>query len=194
MNQDGIDSQDFRCRTYCWRGRLILFTVSKNTIIQDLPQSQSEDNPTIIQDLPQSENAQQCTDLTVKNVSASGFETDPSDYHPPSNAVDGDSNTWWSNQNKSSWIGLDFGEEKMICEVSVLWNKGDTRKYYFDIEVSKDGKDFVKVFEGTNNGDSSTPENYPLDEGKGHYLTLSFTKTSSKQGWVGIKEISVKGR
>jgi hypothetical protein len=39
----------------------------------------------------------------------------------------------------------------MICGLSVEWNKGDTREYSFEIEVSSDGNNFEKVFQGSTN-------------------------------------------
>ena len=135
----------------------------------------------------------QCMELKLKNISASGFEEDPSDYHPPSDASDGDASTWWSNKDKNSWLRLDIGEEKLICGLSVQWNKGDTREYTFEISVSKDGNDFSKVFEGTNNQGSSSAEEYKIDSASGRYVDLTFLKSSSKVGWVGVKEILVYG-
>jgi hypothetical protein len=38
----------------------------------------------------------QCIELKIENITANGFENDPSDYHPPSDAIDGSSSTWWS--------------------------------------------------------------------------------------------------
>ena len=141
-----------------------------------------------------SEDTQQCSELNIKNVSSSGFEDNPSDYHPPFDAVDGDSSTWWSNQDKNSWLKIDLGETNTLCGLSVEWNKGDTRKYTFEIEVSDDGNDFKKVFEGTNKVSSSILETYPIEDIQAQYLNLAITGTSSKGGWVSIKEINVTGR
>jgi hypothetical protein len=141
-----------------------------------------------------SEDAQQCSELNIKNVSSSGFEDDPSDYHPPFDAIDGNSSTWWSNQDKNSWLQLDLGDTNTLCGIAVEWNKGDTREYNFEIEASTDGNDFKKVFEGKNKVGSSILETYPIEGIKAHYVKLAITGTSSKDGWVSIKEIKVNGR
>jgi hypothetical protein len=136
----------------------------------------------------------ECIDLNIKNITASGFESDPSDYHPPSDAIDGDSSTWWSNNGKVPWVEIDLGKHQTICGVSVQWNKGDHRNYSFEIEVSQDGNDYKKVFEGKNDKGSTKPETYPLDqETEAQYIKLSITGTSSKDGWASIQEISALG-
>jgi hypothetical protein len=140
-----------------------------------------------------SQDVSNCEQLRIKNIKSSGFETDPTDYHPPSDAIDGDSSTWWSNQGKNSQLKIDLGEPKLLCGISVEWNKGDVRKYNFEVTVSEDGNEFKKVFEGTNQGGPSMVETYNIDEIKGQYLNLAVISNSAK-GWVSIKEIGVIGR
>ena len=135
----------------------------------------------------------ECTDLSIENITANGFETDPSDYHPPSDAIDGDSSTWWSNNEKNSWVELNLGQPNTICGLTIEWNKGDTRDYSFKIAVSDDGNDYKEVFEGTNKEGSSTEEIYPIKETDGQYVKLTITSTSSNDGWVSIKEIKAIG-
>jgi hypothetical protein len=135
----------------------------------------------------------ECVNLDPENINASGFETDPSDYHPPSHAIDGDSSTWWSNNEKNSWLKLDFGKANTICGLAVEWNKGDKRDYSFKIEVSKDGNDYKEVFNGKNEKGSSMEEIYPIRETYGQHIKLTITRTSSNDGWVSIKEIKAIG-
>jgi hypothetical protein len=137
----------------------------------------------------------ECNELALKNASASGFESDPADYHPPSDAIDGDSSTWWSNNGKDPWLQIDLGQSHSICSVSIEWNKGDKREYSFDIELSEDGNNYEKVFEGNNNKGSSGKETYEFDDQtNGRYIKLIITGTSSKNGWISIQEINAKGQ
>jgi hypothetical protein len=139
------------------------------------------------------QNKTECIDLDIKNVSSSGFETDPSDYHPPGDAIDADSATWWSNQDENSWLQIDLGSSNMICGLSVEWNKGDTREYSFEIGVSGDGNNFEKVFQGSNKVGSLSLETYPIEKLEGKYIKLTTTGTSSDAGWVSIKEMKATG-
>jgi hypothetical protein len=136
----------------------------------------------------------QCIELKIENITANGFETDPSDYHPPSDAIDGSSSTWWSYNGKNPWTEISLNEPQSICGVTVQWNKGDERKYSFEIEVSEDGNNYEKVFEGSNKKGSTEQEIYPFEEGiNGKFVKLTVTSTSSKDGWASIQEIGALG-
>src|SRR4029078_12691521 len=73
---------------------------------------------------------------------------------------------------------------------SVQWNKGDERKYSFEISVSEDGNNFEKVFEGSNKKGSTEQEIYPFEDKNGKFVKLTITSTSSKDGWASIQEIN----
>ena len=137
---------------------------------------------------------QECQQLGIMNASASNFEKDPNDYHPPNDAVDGDSATWWSNKAKESWMQVDLGQVSSICDVSVQWNKGDIREYSFEISVSQDGNAFKNVFDGTNQKGSLDTETYDVEPVDGRYVKLTITGTSSDKGWASIRELSVNGK
>jgi len=135
-----------------------------------------------------------CTILNIENITANGFETDPSDYHPPSDAVDDKPSTWWSNNGDDPWLEILLGESHKICGISVEWNKGDQRDYSFEIQVSEDGNNYEKIFQGANKQGSSEPELYPFEEEhNGKFVRITVTNTSSEDGWVSIKEIRALG-
>jgi hypothetical protein len=135
-----------------------------------------------------------CTELEIENVTASGFESDPSDYHPPADAIDGDLTTWWSNNGNDPWIEISLVESNPICGLAVTWNKGDERDYSFEVDISEDGNNFEKVFEGTNDNESTEQEIYPFNqEVNGKYIRLTITDTSSNDGWTSIQEIDALG-
>jgi hypothetical protein len=135
----------------------------------------------------------ECDDLVIQNVTASGFESDPSDYHPPSDSFDGETSTWWSDNGNDPWLQIDLGEIQNVCGISVQWNKGDQREYSFDLEVSEDGNEYQKTFEGINEG-SSEPETYVFEEQiKGQFIRMTITDTSSNDGWVSVQEVAVFG-
>ena len=135
-----------------------------------------------------------CTELRIENITANGFESDPSDFHPPSDAIDGSSSTWWSYNGNNPWVEISLNEPQYVCGVSVQWNKGDERKYSFEIEVSKDGNNYEKLFEGTNKEGSTSQEVYPFEkEINAKFVKLTTTASSSNDGWVSIQEINPLG-
>ena len=131
--------------------------------------------------------------MDIENVTASGFESDPSDYHPPADAIDDDLTTWWSNNGNDPWIEISLVEPNPVCGVAVTWNKGDERNYSFEIGISGDGNNFEKVFEGANDKESTEEEIYPFDQVNGKYIRLTITETSSNDGWTSIQEIDALG-
>jgi F5/8 type C domain/HYR domain len=140
---------------------------------------------------PPSRAVQQCVKMETKNVTTNGFENDPEDYHPAMHAVDGESSTWWSNKGENSWLKIDLGDRTSLCDVQVEWNKGDERKYTFEISASENGNDFKRIFDGANQKGSSSPESYQIDDANARYVMLKVTGSSSGKGWVGVKEIGV---
>ena len=88
-------------------------------------------------------------------VSASGSQTG----NPASYAVDKNLNTRWSNKGLGSWIQVNLGEEKVVCSIGVNWYSGNTRVMSFDVSVSNDGINFVKIFSG-DSGKTLSEENY----------------------------------
>jgi hypothetical protein len=149
---------------------------------------QDETNPLMS---PTQPGMQACQQLTIVTANASDFERDPKDYHPPSDAADGDPDTWWSNKAKESWLQVDLGQVSPVCDVTVQWNKGDIREYSFTISVSQDGNVFSNAFEGSNNKGSLDPETYEFAPIDARYVKLTITGTSSDKGWASIREVSV---
>ena len=136
----------------------------------------------------------QCISFEIQNITANGFETNPSDYHPPSDAIDGSSSSCVVLQWRKSLGRISLNEPQPICGLSVQWNKGDERKYSFEIEVSEDGNNYEKVFEGSNKKGSTGLEIYPFEEGiTGKFVKLTITSTSSKDGWASVQEINAFG-
>ena len=84
----------------------------------------------------------------------------------------------------------------VLCTVEIAWNKGNERTYDFVIAVSDNGNTFTDVYKGTSSGNSESYENYDIPTSPSNIknIKLEFTGSSSKSGWVSIKEINVIGR
>ncbi|HJU78058.1 MAG TPA: discoidin domain-containing protein [Nitrososphaeraceae archaeon] len=187
FSQQGVPDQGFPGEDFSQQGSPGGQSSSEDDEIGEQPPSQDDQTGT-------GEINPACTNLNIENVTANGFETDPSDYHPPSDSIDGNSSTWWSNNGEDPWLEILLSEPHTICGVSVEWNKGNQRDYSFEIEVSEDGNNYKKVFEGNNRQDSSESEVYSFEEElSGKFIKLTVTSTSSQDGWVSVREIGVLG-
>lgn len=136
-----------------------------------------------------------CRNVTINKVSASGFEKDPKDYNPPEHAIDGDSKTWWSNKAVPSWFQVELSQPVVACSVDIAWNKGDERTYDFTVSTSADGQSFTDVYSGKSSGKSLSYETYDLGNPTSNikFIKLSLIGSSSKAGWVGIRDLRILG-
>lgn len=83
---------------------------------------------------PQVSNAQfsnRCTSQPLSIVKASGSLPPNS----PSNVIDKDLNTRWSNIGVGSWIQVAAGQGKVICSVDIAWYRGNFRQNEFVISI-----------------------------------------------------------
>jgi hypothetical protein len=169
----------------------ILQSVQINSTANGLPET-----PTNMTREPSIPTNGPCRNVTIDKASASGFEKDPKDYNPPEHAIDGDASTWWSNKAVPSWFLVELAEPIQTCSVKIAWNKGNERVYDFTIATSSDGQSFTDVYSGKSNGKSLLFETYNLIHSPSDtkFLKISLTGSSSKVGWVGIKDLRLSGR
>jgi len=131
--------------------------------------------------------AQTCASLPISAVSASGSQTG----NPAPNAIDKNLNTRWSNEGMGSWIQVDLGEAKEVCSIGVNWYSGNTRVISFDVSVSNDGTNFVKVFTGSS-GKTLSEENYNFEDVSARFVRVTVTK-NTQNDWASVNELKVYG-
>jgi hypothetical protein len=131
--------------------------------------------------LPQEQN------LPIVAIKAKGSESG----NPPSNTIDNNLNTRWSNYGIGSWIRADLGSQKHISNVDIAWHKGNIRKSNFTISISSNGKTFKKIFSGKSNGTTTSPEKYNLNK-SARYVKITVNGNTQNK-WASITEIDVYG-
>lgn len=166
---------------------------SNQTILLSQQPSISADRSQVIST---NQSAKNCESITITNASASGYETDPNDYNPPAEAIDGDLMTWWANKGVPSWLEIQLQKPTTLCAIEIAWNKGDERTYHFTISTDDDNDRFTEVFKGKSTGNTESYEKYdilnPTQITKS--IKFSFTESSSKGGWVSIREMKITGK
>jgi hypothetical protein len=129
-----------------------------------------------------------CDKLSVSSVTASG-----NDGNLPTNAIDDNLNTRWSNNGVGSWIQLDLGSKKSICNVDIAWYRGNLRQSNFIISVSDDGNTFTKKFTGKSSGSTTSLEKYSLPTGtEGRYVRIT-VNGNTENNWASITEVATYG-
>jgi F5/8 type C domain len=77
--------------------------------------------------------------LSSSSVSASGFQSP----NTPSNTLDNNLNTRWSNEGIPSFIQYNLGQSRPVCSVDIAWYSGASRTMTFTISFSSDGSTFT---------------------------------------------------
>ena len=127
-----------------------------------------------------------CDKLPVSSPTANG-----NDGNVPSNVIDNNLNTRWSNLGQGSWIQLDLGSKKSICSVDIAWYLGNQRQNNFIISVSDDGTAFTQKHSGTSSGTTTSPEKYTLPAPtEGRYIRIT-VNGNTQNDWASITEISL---
>jgi hypothetical protein len=120
-----------------------------------------------------------CEKLPVTSVTAIG-----NDGNTPSNVIDNNLNTRWSNNGVGSWIQLDLGSKRTICSVDIAWYRGDMRVNNFEISVFNDAK---------SSGTTASSEKYDMPAGtEGRYVMIK-VNGNTENNWASITEIAVFG-
>ena len=130
-----------------------------------------------------------CEKSPVTSVTAIG-----NDGNIPSNAIDNNLNTRWSNLGQGSWIQLDLGSRKNICSVDIAWYRGSVgRENNFVISTSDDGTNFVERLNAKSSGTTSALQKYTMPAGtEGRYVRVT-VNGNNENNWASITEISVSG-
>ena len=130
-----------------------------------------------------------CKDLPVVKVAANGERGSGSAPF----AVDKDLNTRWANQALGSFIQLDLGQPKVLCDIYIAWYRGDERAYNFVISTSNDGVTFKDIAKAKSTGQTTSIERYNIPDHSAKYVRITVNgNTDNELG--SITEMSVRGR
>jgi hypothetical protein len=131
-----------------------------------------------------------CQKIPISNVAA----IDDDGINHPTNAIDNNLNTRWSNLGVGSWIQADLGSQMTTCIIDITWYNGNQRQNNFIISVSSDGSTFTPVFTGKSTGTTlSSPERYNLPANTvGRFVKIT-VNGNTQNNWASITEIAVNG-
>lgn len=124
------------------------------------------------------------TDLTI---TASTYEAGTT--NTPDKVFDKNFLTRWSAEGKQ-WILFEFKEVLTLKAVDIALYVGDTRQTFFNIELSEDGIDFKKVFDGESSGTTDSWERYSFTPQNARYVRIN-GNGNSKNRWNSISEVRI---
>lgn len=101
------------------------------------------------------------------------------------NTLDGEYTTKWAAKQNAA-IVWDLGEVKKLGFIVLSFQNGSHRKQKFDLEVSSDGKKWVKTFSGMSSGETELDEAFTLNEEDARYVRFTNKGNSGGSEWVSI--------
>ncbi len=123
----------------------------------------------------------------IKGVRASEI---PQPENPPESSFDGDLATRWSAEGEQ-WIEWDLGDVYPLDSAYLSFMSGSSRLTMFNLEVSADGVNYTKVFDGEASGNTDDLELFPFSEdADARYLRFNGRGNSSNL-WNSITEVSI---
>ncbi|TLX88898.1 MAG: discoidin domain-containing protein, partial [Thaumarchaeota archaeon] len=128
------------------------------------------------------------TNLPISGATASGSES----TNPPSNAIDNNFATRWSNGALGSWIRVDLGSTQNICSVDIAWYNGNARQYHFVIATSTDGTTFTNKFSGDSSGTTVNSEKYIIPATDARYVRVT-VNGNTQNSYASMYEIDIFG-
>ncbi len=136
--------------------------------------------------------SQTCANVSVTQINGSGVDT----LHPPSHAIDNDLNTRWSSLGLGSWIQIDLGTIKNICNMDIAWYNGNERQYNFVISTSNDGTNFSRLASYQSSGITHNFEKYDISDTNAKYIRVTINGNTQNNGnsnnsYAAISEISL---
>lgn len=120
-------------------------------------------------------------------VTAIGFQTD----NPPSNTLDGQLSTRWSQFGANQWILYELGVPAALDHVGIAFYLGDQRVTYFKLDLSTDGTVWTQVFSGQSSGTTLALENFPFPARAAKYVRITCNGNSSPSQWNSLTEVSI---
>jgi hypothetical protein len=130
-----------------------------------------------------------CTQLMLpgSSATASGFQS----RNTPSNTLDNNLGTRWSNLGLPSFIQYDLGQSRLVCSVDIAWYNGNARVMTFTISVSNDGSTFTNVLTNQrSSGTTTSPESYNFADVNARYVRITVTGNTANN-YASITEVDV---
>ncbi len=119
----------------------------------------------------------------------------PEEANIPDNVFDMDFGTRWAASStyiKEQWLMLELDDVYPIEKIGVSWMSGDARSYKYRLEISVDGVNWTKLFDGESSGKSAKCE-YTQVGGKQAKFVRYIGMGNSINEWNSVTEFEVLG-
>lgn len=128
----------------------------------------------------------------IANVSASDI---PEEENTPDKTFDMDFGTRWAADStyvQEQWLLYELDDTYPIEKIGVSWMNGTARHYKYILEISVDGKNWTKVFEGESTGTTVMCEYTEVGGRMAKYVRYTGLG-NSENNWNSITEVEILG-
>jgi rhamnogalacturonyl hydrolase YesR len=142
-----------------------------------------------------SSDGQTYTDDVIKNVvpyptvTASGFQSP----NYPTNTVDGQLATRWSQDGEGQYITYDLGQLEQVSAVHLSSYRGDARKAYFTVHTSVDGSLWLYQSTNVSSGTTSNLERYAFSPVNVRYVRIT-NYGNSENTFASYQEVAIEAQ
>jgi rhamnogalacturonyl hydrolase YesR len=121
-------------------------------------------------------------------VSASSFE--PGSDNRPERTLDFNFDTRWSAEGSGQWIQYDLGAVQTVTSLDIAFFRGNQRKAFFNITLSRDNTVFHRVFEGESPDTTLELVKYDFPDRDARYVRITGFGNSGSM-WNSITEVRI---
>jgi hypothetical protein len=107
-------------------------------------------------------------------------------------AIDGNPETRWSADGVGQWISFDLGEAKPVHAIGIAWHHGDRRIATFEVEVSLNMVDWIRVQSAKSSGETTALERYAVWHTDPRFVRI-VGRGNSTNTWNSITEVQIYG-
>ena len=119
-------------------------------------------------------------------VAASGHQSP----NAPANVLDDDLGTRWSQEGDGQWLSLELPLAASLDHMDIAFYQGDTRRTFFDLQLSLDGSTWETVFSGSSGGATAAAERFSFSARVARHVRY-VGHGNSASAWNSLTEISL---
>lgn len=110
----------------------------------------------------------------------------------PRYALDGNLKTTWTALGKGQYLQVELSEPIIIKDIHLGFDKGNPRRYSFEIQISSDGKSFITDSKHTTSGKDSKVHPYPCKGVRAKYIRI-VNQGNTVNDWINLHTLKLDG-
>lgn len=111
---------------------------------------------------------------------------EPQAANPAVNAGDGDFKTRWAADTKGAFLEADLGDVKKLDGIAMAFASGAARIYSYEIQISEDGINYYRIYQGGSFGGTAEWEYLPASVSARYVRYVGYANNKNK--WNNITE------